>query len=135
MENVLDWILSYCKKHQITVDFQEKYPTCSIVESEYILINTQQIKKEQYPFAIAHEIGHINSEDSGTYYFASVFNTYSEEHDADVFGVKLLYRYCEDNDICIDNPQTFIDQFGIPQSLLRAARKVINKGGIRQLDN
>lgn len=125
MNSLIDWLSAYCNKNGITIDFQTKFPTCSLVEKRFILINTNQTKKDEYPFAIAHEIGHINSEDAGVYYFASAHNSYSSEHQADVFAVKLIYDYCKENDIQFDNAQLFTDQMGIPCKLVDDAGKIL----------
>lgn len=128
MEDALDWILSLCKKRHVIVDFQTFYPTCSYAELNMVFVNTDETPEEQYPFAIAHELGHLSTEIKGWFYFACPNNGYKGEHGADVYGMHLLYEgYCKPNGIYFDNAQTFIKQMGIPQKLLGDAEIMLKK--------
>lgn len=120
ISDALDWILALCKKRKVIVDFQDFYPTCSVIDTRVIFINTNDVPEHNRPFAIAHELGHISCETEGVFYYACPNNLYKGESDADIYGIHLMHRYAKENGLYFDNAQTFVDQMGIKPELVDA---------------
>lgn len=73
--------------------------------------------KWEVPFSFAHELGHLINHDEGVNYYHSVTVHTKTEYRANCTAIDILLSYCYDNDIEIDNPIVFCEQFGIPFNL------------------
>lgn len=81
----------------------------ALPESQRIIINTDWANQDEIPFIIAHEIGHIMNGDTGIrYYDSGTINSKSEYH-ANIYGIKLLLRFCDDHGITFTNPIKFCE--------------------------
>lgn len=80
-----------------------------------IHINTNWHDKNELPFIIAHEIGHVLLE-NGTYYHLAFRGKQRGEATANIFAIQLLLRYCQDNDLYFDTYYNFAECFKIPRS-------------------
>lgn len=73
--------------------------------------------KWEVPFSFAHELGHLINHDEGVNYYHSPTVHTKTEYRANCTAIDILLSYCYDNDIEINNPIVFCEQFGIPFNL------------------
>ena len=80
-----------------------------------IIMNGRWSQPTEIPFQLAHEIYHVLYENQH-YYNLSDNTVDSGEAEANIFAVKLLQRYCQDNDYYFDSFYKFAKCFCIPKS-------------------
>lgn len=95
---------------QLPVDF----PSSASSKQRKILFNTNWQNKSELPFILAHEIGHLLDDDEGINYYSSATVHNQTEYRANCTAIDLLLHYCCINNINVDNPIKFCEQFGIP---------------------
>lgn len=117
---LMTYLLNYAMAHDIGYDLVpcgKDFTSKALPESRRIIINTDWANQDEIPFITAHEIGHIMNGDTGVrYYDSGTINSKSEYH-ANIYGIKLLLRFCNDHDITFTNPIKFCEQFGVPMKL------------------
>lgn len=117
MNEVITWLMNYCLKHDIGIiyksDLPEDAPSDSWHNPKLVIFNANYWKKDERPFMLAHEIGHV-IEEVPEYYKLAYLGMEKGEFSANRFAINLLYLYCYDNDIWYDNYYDFAKAFGIP---------------------
>ncbi|WP_297816697.1 ImmA/IrrE family metallo-endopeptidase [uncultured Lactobacillus sp.] len=128
--DLITYLLNYAMKHGFSytlVKADPRNPSVSFKDSKRMFINTNWINKDEIPFTIAHEIGHLMLGDQGIMYFSSFAGQNSEEKPADDFGLKLIYDYsCKMGD-GFTEPIDFIQNYGIPHRMLNSAIKLFKE--------
>lgn len=79
-----------------------------------ILMNSRWPYPTEIPFQLAHEIAHVLYEDQ-QYYNLNDKTKNSGEAQANTFAIKLLQRYCIENEFNFSNVYQFAKCFGIPK--------------------
>lgn len=78
-----------------------------------IIMNSNWLYPTQIPFLLAHEIGHVFYEEE-KYFNLNDITKRSGEAQANVFAIKLLRRYCTENEYHFSSCYQFARCFGIP---------------------
>lgn len=79
-----------------------------------ILMNARWPYPTEIPFQLAHEIAHVLYDDQ-QYYNLNDKTKNSGEAQANTFAIKLLQRYCIENEFNFSNVYQFAKCFGIPK--------------------
>ena len=79
-----------------------------------ILMNARWPYPTEIPFQLAHEIAHVLYDDQ-QYYNLNDKTKNSGEAQANTFAIKLLQRYCIENEFNFSNVSQFAKCFGIPK--------------------
>lgn len=79
-----------------------------------ILMNARWSYPTEIPFQLAHEIAHVLHEDQH-YYNLNDGTANSGEASANIFAIKLLQKYCIENEFHFGSIYQFARCFGIPQ--------------------
>ncbi|APU45155.1 ImmA/IrrE family metallo-endopeptidase [Limosilactobacillus fermentum] len=120
MEDLMEWLINYAFDHhigvQLTSFLQPMTPSTSFSDYRLVVINTRWHKPNEIPFSLAHEIGHVMNGDRGVHAYTAVADT-KEEYAANITGIGLLLKYCQEHDIHFTNPIEFCERFGIPMEL------------------
>ncbi|URW71705.1 ImmA/IrrE family metallo-endopeptidase [Lactobacillus kefiranofaciens subsp. kefirgranum] len=77
-------------------------------------MNAKWIYPAQIPFLLAHEIGHVLHENA-CFYHISDLTANKGEASENIFAIKLLQKYCVENEIYFDTWYKFAKCFGIPK--------------------
>ncbi|NRO05394.1 hypothetical protein [Lactobacillus helveticus] len=77
-------------------------------------MNAKWLYPTQIPFLLAHEIGHVLHENA-CFYNINGLTTDKSEASENVFAIKLLQKYCVENEIYFDTWYKFAKCFGIPE--------------------
>lgn len=81
-----------------------------------IIMNARWPYPLEIPFQLAHEIAHVLNEEQH-YYNLNDRTVNRGEADANIFAIKLLHNYCDDNEYHFDSYYKFAEAFCIPQNL------------------
>lgn len=129
MDDLITYLLQFAFDHGISCAFiwkSEAYQSVALPEKDLIVINQNCRNKQELPFVIGHEIGHIMKGDSGTaFYCNKPIN--SEERLADLYSLNLIYDYASDQFDTFEEPIQFIYQYGIPIRMLDDATELYKK--------
>ena len=79
-----------------------------------IIMNSNWPHPMQVPFQLAHEIYHVLNEEK-SYFNLNDRTKYSDEAQANISAIKLLQRYCIENEFHFSNIFQFARSFAIPQ--------------------
>lgn len=77
----------------------------------------------EIPFQLAHEIAHVLHEDQH-YYNLNTKTANSGEASANIFAIKLLQKYCKENDYRFDTYYKFAKAFGIPKHVYYLLKEI-----------
>lgn len=97
MDEVIDWLLAYCRHHGITVvtccEWPHDWPSQANPKERLVLYNPNWQPVNERPFTLAHEIGHIIDQDPPAYAceYVSVCEKY--ESSGNRTAISLLLRY------------------------------------------
>lgn len=131
MDDILTDLLIYALKDKhirvaMSPEFTLDAPSMVKTKSKIIILNTNLSNKDQLPLQLAHEIGHVVNQDSGSkpLYFGDKDIDYSKELKANRFAVrKLIPYYLADRDKEQVNVTEFMSIFIVPSHLERMARE------------
>lgn len=119
--NLVQWLMNWAFDHGISVtmtsEIKKDLPHCASAAKKAVVINLNYGNREEMPFALAHEIGHVVDDDSGVRYYSSATLHDKAEYRANVFGIQLIQQYCDHEDIHISNAVKFCEVFGVPSRL------------------
>ncbi len=107
--------------YKIGVEFSNRLPPFAPPLSynhvgRLIIMNARWPYPTEIPFQLAHEIAHVLYEDQ-QYYNLNDQTVNHGEADANVFAIKLLQKYCDDNEYHFDSYYRFAEAFCIPHNL------------------
>lgn len=116
MKYLMNYAMFDC---HIGVEFTNNLPSYAPSVSynrpgKLIIMNSQWPYPTQTPFLLAHEIYHVLNEEK-SYFNLNNKTKHSGEAKANIFAIKLLQRYCEENDFNFTNIYQFAKCFGIPK--------------------
>ena len=105
--------------YHIGVEFSDRLPPFAPPLSynhvgRLIIMNARWPYPTEIPFQLAHEIAHVLYEDQ-QYYNLNDKTKNSGEAQANTFAIKLLQRYCIENEFNFSNVYQFAKCFGIPK--------------------
>lgn len=116
MQYLMNYAMFDCR---IGVEFTNRLPSYAPCISydepgKLIIMNSKWPYPTQIPFLLAHEIGHVLYEEE-TYFNLNDKTKNSGEAQANTFAIKLLQRYCIENEFNFSNVYQFAKCFGIPK--------------------
>ena len=121
MDEVIEYLLNFALKHGFSFVLTDKLksstPSCADPSHNKIIINTNWQNKNELPFQIAHEIGHMINNDKGILYYTSFASHSKIEHSANVKAIELLFNYSVSVDEVASNYNDFMEYYGIPATL------------------
>ncbi len=88
-----------------------------------IIMNALWPYPTEIPFQLAHEIAHVLHEDQH-YYNLNDGTANSGEASANIFAIKLLQKYCKENDYRFDTYYKFAKAFGIPKHVYYLLKEI-----------
>lgn len=129
IDDIIDWLLSKCKSLNVDVmiqsDWPSSWPSQGSGDLGLILYNPNWEPAIERPITLAHEIGHVVSNDPAR----NPLNSYSVnekiEDGANIIAMELILQYIQSNDLSFDNRQQLSDTFAIPCSMLNDLNKAI----------
>ena len=115
--------------YKIGVEFSDRLPPFAPPLSynhvgRLIIMNARWPYPTEIPFQLAHEIAHVLYEDQ-QYYNLNDQTVNHGEADANIFAIKLLQKYCKENDYRFDTYYKFAQAFDIPKSCYYLLEEVI----------
>lgn len=119
-DKLMTYLMNYAMfEHNIGVEFTDKLPSTAPPISynepgKLIIMNARWIYPVQIPFLLAHEIGHVLHENA-CFYHISDLTANKGEASENIFAIKLLQKYCVENEIYFDTWYKFAKCFGIPK--------------------
>lgn len=114
--------------YHIGVEFTNKLPPLAPPISynsggRLIIMNARWPYPTEIPFQLAHEIAHVLHEDQH-YYNLNDGTANSGEASANIFAIKLLQKYCKENDYRFDTYYKFAQAFGIPKHVYYLLKEI-----------
>ena len=85
------------------------------IPGKLIIMNGNWAYPTQIPFLLAHEIGHVIHENESFYHISALTRLKGEACE-NAYAIKLLHKYCVDNEIYFDSCYSFAKCFGIPEA-------------------
>lgn len=119
-DKLMTYLMNYAMfEHSIGVEFTDKLPPSAPPISynkpgKLIIMNAKWIYPVQIPFLLAHEIGHVLHENACFYHISSLTVNKGEANE-NLFAIKLLQKYCVENEIYFDTWYHFAKCFGVPK--------------------
>ena len=119
-DKLMTYLMNYAMfEHKIGIEFTDKLPPCAPPISynkpgKLIIMNARWIYPDQIPFLLAHEIGHVLHENACFYHISSLTANKGEANE-NLFAIKLLQKYCIENEFHFGSIYQFSRCFGIPQ--------------------
>ena len=119
-DKLMTYLMNYAMfEHKIGVEFTDKLPSFAPPISynkpgRLIIMNAKWIYPVQIPFLLAHEIGHVLHENACFYHISSLTVNKGEANE-NIFAIKLLQKYCVENEIYFDTWYHFAKCFGVPK--------------------
>lgn len=128
-EDVMMWLANYCEKHKIEINYlSDMSPTDKPQSFRYpkiIFLNDKWFNINEKPFIFAHEIGHTLCAREDLVKKSDTYSKKSKnEYFANKFAIRLLQKYCEENDIVFNSVYDFANAFGIPSKYWYLLEKV-----------
>ena len=121
MNDIMEWLSNYAYDNDIgyimTHYLEPDTPSTSDCDDRLVVVNMEWKNANEVPFSFAHEIGHIMCGDKGKRYFKSENIKDKSEYRANLFAIKLLFKFCSAYGLNFTNPITFCEQFGVPTAL------------------
>lgn len=120
-DRLMRYLMNYAMfDHHIGIEFSDRLPPFAPPISyekpgKLIIMNAKWWHPTEMPFLLAHEIGHILHE-SAAFYHISHLTTLKGEACENLFAIKLLQKYCIENEIYFDTSYKFAKCFGIPEN-------------------
>ena len=116
MQYLMNYAMFDC---HIGVEFTHKLPFYAPSVSynkpgKLIIMNSNWPYPTQIPFLLAHEICHVLNEEK-SYFHLNDRTKNSGEAQANISAIKLLQRYCIENEFHFSNIFQFARSFAIPQ--------------------
>lgn len=107
--------------YHIGVEFSNQLPPLAPPISynsigKLIIMNARWPYPTEIPLQLAHEIAHVLYEEQH-YYNLNEQTVSQGETNANIFAIKLLQKYCKENDFHFDSYYKFADAFCIPHRL------------------
>ena len=114
--------------YKIGVEFSNRLPPFAPPISynhvgRLIIMNALWPYPAEIPFQLAHEIAHVLHEDQH-YYNLNDGTANSGEASANIFAIKLLQKYCKENDYRFDTYYKFAQAFGIPKHVYYLLKEI-----------
>lgn len=114
--------------YKIGVEFSNRLPPFAPPLSynhvgRLIIMNARWPYPTEIPFQLAHEIAHVLHEDQH-YYNLNDGTANSGEASANIFAIKLLQKYCKENDYRFDTYYKFAQAFGIPKHVYYLLKEI-----------
>lgn len=114
--------------YKIGVEFSDRLPPFAPPLSynhvgRLIIMNARWPYPTEIPFQLAHEIAHVLYEDQ-QYYNLNDGTANSGEASANIFAIKLLQKYCKENDYRFDTYYKFAQAFGIPKHVYYLLKEI-----------
>ena len=119
-DKLMTYLMNYAMfEHNIGVEFTDKLPSFAPPISynepgKLIIMNARWIYPVQIPFLLAHEIGHVLHENA-CFYHISDLTANKGEASENIFAIKLLQKYCIENEFHFGSIYQFARCFGIPR--------------------
>lgn len=118
-EDIMMWLVDYCKRHHIEINFISNLDSTAKSYTfrclKMIYFNDKWFRVDEKPFLLAHEIGHAMCAREDMVNAHDLYSNKSKnECKANRFAIRLLKKYCEENDIFFDSVYNFASFFGIP---------------------
>lgn len=130
MNNLIEYLLDKAFRNGIGYEIaplDKDFPSRALPEYKLIIINSNWKNKNEIPFIIGHELGHLMlGHTSISYYSTQTANTKCE-YEADQYSLKLIYKYSIEQGNHFEEPYQFIEQFGIPERMLSDAKTLFKE--------
>lgn len=126
MNDLIWYLFNFALDHNISYELQKLPPyfeSRALPQENFIIINTNWHRTNEIPFIVGHEIGHIMNHDN-IERCQPQNASYPLELAADKYSLNLIFKYTLKMDLMIQEPQTFIEQFGIPERMLIPAKEL-----------
>ncbi|WEV40314.1 M48 family metalloprotease [Lactobacillus sp. ESL0681] len=94
----------------------EEYRSLADKTRNLIIINTNWKNRNELPFIIGHEIGHLMDGDTGISNYCGNALTSKERH-ADLYSLNLIFDYATIQYDSFEEPHDFMQQYGIPNRM------------------
>ncbi len=128
--DLLNYICNLIWRHNLGVElchlndnhFRSRY----LPKDRLIIVNTNWWNESEIPFMAAHELGHYINGDKGVMYYDTQSQPHDainrdddafKEHQADLYGLNLIWDYASSHGYTCEEPGEFMQQFGIPERL------------------
>lgn len=129
MDDILAYLFKHAFENKISCALIWKdvnYQSVALPDKKIIVINQNCKNKNELPFIVGHEIGHImNGDSNAAFYCGKPVN--SEERLADLYSLNLIYDYASNQYDCFEEPVQFVQQYGIPIRMLDDACKLFKR--------
>lgn len=128
-DRLLKYLMNYAMFDcHIGIEFTDKLPPFAPSASyntvgRLIIMNALWPYPTEIPFQLAHEIAHVLHEDQH-YYNLNDGTANSGEASANIFAIKLLQKYCKENDYRFDTYYKFAQAFGIPRHVYYLLKEI-----------
>lgn len=128
MNNLLDYLYGLIYDYGFGLEIKKLppyFPARYIPAYNLIIINSNWHNKKEIPFTVAHELGHALNGDNGVMYYSNSATPNSKaEFGANTYALTTLYEYAKQQGQYFDEPQNFVQAYGIPQNMLEIAKKL-----------
>lgn len=131
-DDLIQYLLNFAFDHKIgyqLVNADPYNPSLSFKQHRYMIINLNWHNQNEVPFIIGHEIGHLMLGGDPIMYYGSFSAQNSEEKEADLYSLKLIYRFSDTQGDEFDSPHKFVQSYGIPSRMNKTANDIFKNAG------
>lgn len=130
MEDLIEWLRGVAAENNITISTENQWSSDWVPQSQIELrrvwYNPNWLPAYERPLTLAHEIGHILSDDAAKINCNHCSVSEKAEGDGDLIAVLLILKYCQTHDITFETRQQLIEAFKIPASMVKSVDRATN---------
>ena len=119
-DDCLAWLMERIKENGFDLRVEDLPARVGGFSSWYdqaIFINRQWQDRPEFPFLLAHELGHLLNGDREINYFTMATVRLKSERQANLIAIELMREFARDYDLRFAGPYQFAANFGIPADL------------------
>lgn len=129
LDDLIDWLYKKAKSFEIKVligyNWDSDWPSQADTQNKIIFYNPNWLPKNERPFTLAHEIGHVIAQSPNYNTLNSRCFNQKIESEANLIAIQLILEYIKLNDLSFETEEQIAETFAIPDSMISDLNKAI----------
>lgn len=129
LDDLIDWLYKKAKSLEIKVligyNWDSDWPSQADTQNKIIFYNPNWLPKNERPFTLAHEIGHVIAQSPNYNTLNSGCFNQKIESEANLIAIQLILEYIKLNDLSFETEEQIAETFAIPDSMISDLNKAI----------